>query len=135
MTPEEQSVYAMMGISPLVLSHKTVKDPKNTIVKVVLPGENIPAEELGAVAGGNGDEDVTAAAASPDVAPPEVDFAAADGSADPEVMDLSSTPENLPPEESDEESAEEAEAEETGAPKRRRRRRSSASSTDDVSVS
>ncbi|MGF1459507.1 MAG: Rne/Rng family ribonuclease [Leptolyngbyaceae cyanobacterium] len=39
MTPEEQSVYAMMGISPLVLSPQEVKDTRNTIVRVVLPGE------------------------------------------------------------------------------------------------
>jgi ribonuclease E len=39
MTPEEQSVYAMMGISPLVLSTKEIKDAKNAIVQVVLPGE------------------------------------------------------------------------------------------------
>ena len=45
MTPEEQSVYAMMGISPLVLSPQAIKDPKNTIVRVVLPGERPAAEE------------------------------------------------------------------------------------------
>ncbi|MEM6518949.1 MAG: Rne/Rng family ribonuclease [Cyanobacteria bacterium P01_D01_bin.71] len=39
MTPEEQSIYAMMGISPLILSTAEVKDVKNTIVQVVLPGE------------------------------------------------------------------------------------------------
>jgi ribonuclease E len=46
MTPKEQSIYAMMGISPLVLSPQEVKDPKNTIVQVVLPGERltIPTE-------------------------------------------------------------------------------------------
>lgn len=39
MTPEEQSIFAMMGISPLILSTKEVKDAKNAIVQVVLPGE------------------------------------------------------------------------------------------------
>ncbi|NEQ45834.1 MAG: Rne/Rng family ribonuclease [Leptolyngbya sp. SIOISBB] len=39
MTPEEQGIYAMMGISPLVLSTQEVKDTKNAIVQVVLPGE------------------------------------------------------------------------------------------------
>ena len=39
MTLEEQDVYALMGISPLVLSSETVKDPKTTIVSVTLPGE------------------------------------------------------------------------------------------------
>ncbi|WP_204137381.1 Rne/Rng family ribonuclease [Halomicronema sp. CCY15110] len=41
MTLEEQSVYAMMGISPLVLSTKEIKDAKNAIVQVVLPGEAV----------------------------------------------------------------------------------------------
>ncbi|MBD3882326.1 Rne/Rng family ribonuclease [Phormidium tenue FACHB-886] len=39
MTQEEQDVYALMGISPLVLSSETVKDPKTTIVSVTLPGQ------------------------------------------------------------------------------------------------
>jgi ribonuclease E len=39
MTPEEQQVYAHMGISPLVFIGKEVKDLRNTIVSVVLPGE------------------------------------------------------------------------------------------------
>lgn len=39
MTPEEQNVFAMMGISPLILSTQELKDPKNAIVQVVLPGE------------------------------------------------------------------------------------------------
>jgi len=39
MTPEEQEVYAWMGISPLVLSHQDVKNPKAAIISVVLPGE------------------------------------------------------------------------------------------------
>ncbi|MBF2077586.1 MAG: Rne/Rng family ribonuclease [Synechococcales cyanobacterium T60_A2020_003] len=39
MTQDEQEIYAMMGISPLVLSPETVKDPRSTVVQVVLPGE------------------------------------------------------------------------------------------------
>jgi ribonuclease E len=39
MTQEEQELYAMMGISPLVLSPEPVKDPRSTVVQVVLPGE------------------------------------------------------------------------------------------------
>jgi ribonuclease E len=42
MTPEEQDVYAWMGISPLVLSNQEVKNPKSAIVSVVLPGETPP---------------------------------------------------------------------------------------------
>ncbi|MBW4470970.1 MAG: Rne/Rng family ribonuclease [Stenomitos rutilans HA7619-LM2] len=39
MTPEEQEVYAWMGISPLVLSNQEVKNPKAAVISVVLPGE------------------------------------------------------------------------------------------------
>ncbi|MGE5660579.1 MAG: Rne/Rng family ribonuclease [Actinomycetota bacterium] len=47
MTPEEQDVYALMGVSPLVLLNRTVKNPKNAIVSVTLPGQggNIPSLE------------------------------------------------------------------------------------------
>jgi ribonuclease E len=47
MTPEEQDVYAWMGISPLVLSLTEVKNPKSALISVVLPGqtsaESVPA--------------------------------------------------------------------------------------------
>src|SRR5579883_2026951 len=39
MTPEEQEVYAWMGISPLVLTSQEVKNPKSAIISVVLPGQ------------------------------------------------------------------------------------------------
>jgi len=39
MKPEEQDVYALMGVSPLVLLDRAVKNPKNAIISVVLPGE------------------------------------------------------------------------------------------------
>jgi ribonuclease E len=39
MTPEEQEVYALMGISPLMLSHQQVKNPRSVIVTVRSPGE------------------------------------------------------------------------------------------------
>ncbi|MGB5963026.1 MAG: Rne/Rng family ribonuclease [Coleofasciculaceae cyanobacterium] len=39
MTPEEQQVYAFMGISPLVRLEREVKNPKSVILSVVLPGE------------------------------------------------------------------------------------------------
>jgi len=40
MTPEEQDVYALMGISPLVLTTESIKDAKSTIVAVTLPGQS-----------------------------------------------------------------------------------------------
>ncbi|OCR00384.1 ribonuclease E [Oscillatoriales cyanobacterium USR001] len=39
MKPEEQDVYALMGVSPLVLLERSVKNPKNAIISVVLPGQ------------------------------------------------------------------------------------------------
>lgn len=39
MTPEEQDIYALMGISPLVLSNEAVKDPRSTIIAITAPGE------------------------------------------------------------------------------------------------
>ena len=39
MTPEEQEVYALMGISPLMLSHQQIKSPRSVIVTVRSPGE------------------------------------------------------------------------------------------------
>jgi ribonuclease E len=46
MTPEEQDVYALMGISPLVRLNREVKNPKSVILSVVLPGESDQAETL-----------------------------------------------------------------------------------------
>ncbi|MBW4488356.1 MAG: Rne/Rng family ribonuclease [Trichocoleus desertorum ATA4-8-CV12] len=39
MTPEEQDVFALMGISPLVLLNQEVKDPKSAVIQVALPGQ------------------------------------------------------------------------------------------------
>jgi ribonuclease E len=36
-------MYAMMGISPLLLSHQTLKNTRNVIVTVRLPGEEPPS--------------------------------------------------------------------------------------------
>ncbi len=48
MTQEEQDMYAMMGISPLVKLDREVKNPKIVQLQVVLPGESpisLPEEE------------------------------------------------------------------------------------------
>lgn len=39
MSPEEQDVYAWMGISPLVLAQQEVKNPRSAVISVVLPGQ------------------------------------------------------------------------------------------------
>lgn len=46
MTPTEQEVYSMMGISPLVLVDKEVKDPKSVVVSIKLPGEEDGEEKI-----------------------------------------------------------------------------------------
>jgi ribonuclease E len=42
MTPDEQDIYAWMGISPLVLSDQEVKNPKSALISVLLPGQAPP---------------------------------------------------------------------------------------------
>ncbi len=39
MTEEQQRIYAVMGVSPLVLSEQTVENSQNVLISVVLPGE------------------------------------------------------------------------------------------------
>ena len=39
LTPDEQRIYAEMGVSPLVMSQEEIKDTKNVLVSVVAPGE------------------------------------------------------------------------------------------------
>jgi ribonuclease E len=45
MSPEEQDVYALMGISPLVRLNREIRNPKSVILSVVLPGESGQTEE------------------------------------------------------------------------------------------
>ena len=54
MTGDEQDVYAWMGISPLVLSEQTPKNPRSAIIRIYAPGE-LPVDETAAVVG----DDVT----------------------------------------------------------------------------
>jgi len=46
MTPEEQDMYALMGISPLVLFNGTVKNPKSAIISVTAPNGSIRSTNL-----------------------------------------------------------------------------------------
>lgn len=46
MTPQEQEIYALMGISPLVLSTETIKNPKTAIVSVAAPGEQRQVQQM-----------------------------------------------------------------------------------------
>jgi ribonuclease E len=105
MSPEEQDVYAWMGISPLILTDKEVKNPKSAIVAVTLPGEAPPAIAATAepVADAEDEEEDLAVDA-----PDEIEF----GATPPAVADEPAEPELAASDESE--------------PPRRRRRRSSA---------
>ena len=46
MTPLEQEIYALMGISPLIRLEQSFKDPKSVIVSVRTPGSSSEAETL-----------------------------------------------------------------------------------------
>lgn len=50
MTPEEQEIYALMGISPLVLFNGDIKDPKSAMVIVTPPGAATPVPDHGSLA-------------------------------------------------------------------------------------
>lgn len=63
MTPEEQEVYALMGISPLVRLNRQVKNPKSAIVNVRLSGEGKDAQNYAAPGARN--EEETSEIASP----------------------------------------------------------------------
>jgi ribonuclease E len=39
MSPEQQDIYALMGVSPLVHLNREVKNPKSVIINVTLPGQ------------------------------------------------------------------------------------------------
>lgn len=134
MTPDEQRIYAMMGISPLILANQDIKDPKNTLVSVVMPGE---AQDIS-------DSSGTDLQAMTDDQPviPVVGLETADGeeSHTPDTPDtkddnssaistsaaLSKATEEVPDSTSEDNSSDD---DSKGAIRRRRRRRSSASAT------
>jgi ribonuclease E len=137
MTPEEQSVYAMMGISPLVLSTKEIKDAKNAIVQVVLPGEAAQLTDSSSDDGSQEQSEPEPEAANATATEPilksrrkSTDPAAENGSSG----ELAATPAVETAAPNTEDSASSSAIEETAetAPKtrRRRRRRSSASGDD-----
>jgi ribonuclease E len=110
MTPDEQDIYAWMGISPMILVNKELKNPKSAIIAVTLPGEAppevvVPSELQAAEPTSEGAD--TAPDIAPDDAPVEPEFAVMPS------LDLDQPPEE--PLASDEKE-----------PPRRRRRRSSA---------
>jgi ribonuclease E len=118
MTPEEQDVYAWMGISPLVLANQELKNPKSAIISVVLPGEAPPLDIVHREA------------------IPQPKRVLPDNRANEPDLDslVAAEPEAPIAIEADDNGAEDgAEAEPDEAPVARRRRRRSSASTSDVS--
>lgn len=75
MTPTEQEVYALMGISPLVLHTGEVKSPRNTIVAVAAPGQAPvppPAISRAAIPSPKGEETPDRDIPDPDFLPSEL---------------------------------------------------------------
>ncbi|MEG3437073.1 Rne/Rng family ribonuclease [Pannus brasiliensis CCIBt3594] len=137
MTPTEQEVYSLMGISPLVLVDKEIKDPKAVVVSVKLPGEE-DSEETTPPPIENAEASVTPEPATeesetgrpvvrrrrrislPENAPPVVEEITVQPTAEPETV---------PPVAETIETNETGEEPEEENVVRRRRRRSSASSS------
>lgn len=106
MTPDEQVVYAHMGVSPFVLYEGEIKNPKSTILTVKLPGE--ASEE--------------ASETGPTVAP----VIQSEAEPDPEAREMA-PPEDASP--VDPEINEEINEENDSATRRRRRRSSATAKT------
>jgi ribonuclease E len=116
MTPEEQEVYALMGISPLVRYAGEVKNPRRVIVKVFEPGEEGAPEN-----GGGPIELDTPSTPIPTISNQlEEEFLGVESPLDAMIAQEPVFDENEP------------EPEETGSI-RRRRRRSSASDSEQLS--
>ncbi|WP_017300611.1 Rne/Rng family ribonuclease [Nodosilinea nodulosa] len=154
MTADEQRIYAMMGISPMVLSTQEVDDPRNVMVSVVLPGQAASEESArssgetpaAAAAGGESSSEMPALAiaesdAESDSPPPKPSRTVRTRSARAQTQAADSPKEAIAgipepivaapasAELSSEDNAPEAEVEASSSVRRRRRRRSSA--TDD----
>ena len=72
MTPEEQDVYALMGVSPLVRLDREVKNPKSVILSVVLPGESAQTETPNQTSVESYKQAPTESFASDEAEPPEI---------------------------------------------------------------
>ncbi|BAU12013.1 ribonuclease E [Leptolyngbya sp. NIES-3755] len=116
MTPDEQDVYAWMGISPLILSNQEVKNPKSAVVSVLLPGEAPPPEAVQAAPV----EELTT------IGVPAVEEPVVEPLAEEDLPEIAAEVEAPEPEAAPVESAEPEEE----APVRRRRRRSSATANE-----
>ncbi len=66
MTPEEQDVYALMGVSPIVRLNRQVKDSKPIIINVTLPGQLPAAGTLSETKTPDTESTIESAVAEPD---------------------------------------------------------------------
>ncbi|NEQ95423.1 MAG: Rne/Rng family ribonuclease [Cyanothece sp. SIO2G6] len=150
MTAQEQDVYALMGISPLVLANAEVKELKSVVVNVVAPGES--QASIAGLASNSANGETSGLALSPtsgstdrdsvsssDAIGLEGDGPQAGAETNSSIAGVASTPilqqqqageteENIAANPDDGESTDaQAEESSTGTTRRRRRRRSSAS--------
>jgi len=130
MTPEEQEIYALMGISPIVLATVSIKDPKSAIIAVTLPGQSVRSPN-GSFAEEASDANLESATDSEEFADeyPDAEEAAVDTffaeAQMPEPLSLRDSLDFNSQETEPEDSVSDADA-----PRRRRRRRSSVNLSD-----
>ncbi|WP_413163761.1 Rne/Rng family ribonuclease [Capilliphycus salinus ALCB114379] len=132
MTSDEQQMYAMMGISPLMLAHQSPKNSRNVIVTVRLPGEEPPSPKDLLDDKEEGSMEVSPPSSSTPT-PLDDESSLSFESEDPEessdefgVEEFSGSPDGGISEDSEEGMDLDEDSEEDSSPKRRRRRRSSA---------
>ncbi len=141
MTEQEKDMYALMGISPLVLAKAPVQDTKNVILTIASPGEGY-AVQASATANGSTDSTVDGSSSPKKSSSPSVQLAAdhdfpKGAEASPEGEGASTSAQNVQsgrpqPTRSPSSNGADASADDNGSSEkesktRRRRRRSSAS--------
>ncbi|QLE55229.1 Rne/Rng family ribonuclease [Nostoc sp. TCL26-01] len=125
MTPDEQDMFALMGISPLIKLEQEVKNPKSVIINIVQPGQaaNISPEIVS--------EPVATATPSIEVSTPKIKLEAKSSPVIPPEPVISPEPvEELSVTVEDRATAEDNEVSAATVANRRRRRRSSAVGSD-----
>jgi ribonuclease E len=122
MTPEEQDVYAFMGISPLVRLDRDVKNPKSVILSVVLPGEAAQTQT----------SDETPLEASVESSTEALDSSVTSHEAEKSELMAVTVPDETPVPELSTDFAATSESDSSSTIVRRRRRRSSALESEDA---
>jgi ribonuclease E len=130
MSQEEQDVFAIAGVSPLVLLNREVKNPKSVIVNVTLPGQAPSTSTEPMIARGTIPTEAIAKEITP-ITPNRAPVPKVEPEPEPEPEPESFPEDDLPVRKSKVEMmAEESEAD-SNTTRRRVRRRSSAMNTDD----